>query len=186
MSSSWHNAFPSLIVFLCTEESDRGALALPFHNARSILYLVRPLFHCFQYTARILRRIHSPVLDCSGLSISPTYFFFLNVLITHYFNMFKNSVRSRSVSSFSRSAYITIFHLCNLLFFPHHYCLYLHIYNNLFLCYNFIKVIPITYYQLTTGCRTKRVLRQRKEWENHVQRTRILSETLHRNLKALP
>lgn len=40
--------------------------------------------------------------------------------------------------------------LCNLLIFPCFYCLYCRIYNNLLLCYNFIKVIPITYYLFHT------------------------------------
>src|SRR5699024_12763570 len=45
------------------------AISCIFHsgrcNALSILYLVRTLFHCFQYTARILWRSHSSVVSIS-------------------------------------------------------------------------------------------------------------------------
>ena len=73
------DGYPSLstnIFLVSTEFSISAALHVPFRqfaisctfhsgrwSARSILYLVRTLFHCFQYTARILWRSHSSVVS---------------------------------------------------------------------------------------------------------------------------
>ena len=67
-----------MIVLVSTEFSIFAALYVPFRqfailctchsgrwSARNILYLVRTLFHCFQYTARILCRSHSSVVSIS-------------------------------------------------------------------------------------------------------------------------
>ena len=107
------DGYPSLstnIALVSTEFNILAALHVPFRqfansctfhsgkwSPRNILYLVRTLFHCFQYTARILWRSHSVhpwfpsgfSYPLTGSSLSThLYIFWVSLLLPGYSTCF--------------------------------------------------------------------------------------------------